>query len=169
MPHPSPRPDTPEILALTEVFRTAGAPDPESWARSQVHEGINQWARFCVLQALSSAWLPETATEWVTARLAERPAGSSLPGAQLPAVVQEMVRQGVRPESIVDLVRVVQFETLFHACQVLDGTPDAPTPGTNWALFEVDEHGHPTRPIEALYESLLAFDPSGKELRPRST
>lgn len=167
MPLPNPLPDTPEILALTEVFRDVGATNPELWARSQVHEGINQLARFSFLKTLSTAWLPETATNWVEAQLHPTLAASTHPGAQLAAAVQEMVTKGVRLESIVDLVRVIQFETLFHVCETLDGGTEATTPVTDWALFELDEQGQPTRVIDALHESLLAFDPSGRELRPR--
>jgi hypothetical protein len=168
MPLPSPRPDTPEILALTEVFRAAGAPDPAAWARSQVHEGINQLARFSFLKTLSEAWLPEDATGWVAAQGHAMPGESRRAGAQLPAAVREMLARGVRPEQILDVVRVVQFETLLHVCQTLDGATEATTPVQGWALFETDAHGRPTRPIEALQESLLAFDPSQNELRPRS-
>ena len=167
MPLPNPLPDTPEILALTEVFREAGATDPELWARSQVQEGKNQLARFSFLKAISTDWLPETATDWVEAQLHSTPATSPYPGAQLPAVVQEMVTKGVRPESIIDLVRVIQFEVLFHVCQTLDIGNEVDAPLADWALFEVDEQGQPTRVIDALHESLLEFDPSGRELRPR--
>jgi hypothetical protein len=168
MPLPNPLPDTPEILALTEVFREAGATNPELWARSQVQEGKNQLARFSFLKAISTDWLPETATDWVEAQLHSTPTTASYPGAQLPAVVQEMVTKGVRLESIVDLVRVIQFEALFHVCQTLDVGNEADNPIADWALFEVDEQGQPTRVIDALQESLLAFDPSGREMRPRS-
>lgn len=167
MPLPNPLPDTPEILALTEVFREAGATDPELWARSQVQEGINQLARFSFLKAISAAWLPETATNWVEAQLHSTSAVSSGPGAQLVTAVQEMVSKGVRLESIVDLVRVIQFEALFHVCQTLDVGNESDTPLADWALFEVDEQGQPTRTINALHESLLEFDPSGRELYPR--
>jgi hypothetical protein len=167
MPLPNPQPDTPEILALTEVFREAGATNPELWARSQVQEGKNQLARFSFLKAISAAWLPETATKWVAAHLHSAPASAPYSGAQLATAVQEMVTKGVRPESIVDLVRVIQFEALFHVCQTLDLGNEVDNPLADWALFEVDEQGQPTRVIDALHESLLVFDPSGRELRPR--
>jgi hypothetical protein len=168
MPVPNPLPDTPEILALTEVFRAAGATKPELWARSQVHEGINQLARFSFLKTLSTAWLPETATDWVEAHLHSPLTAAAHPGAQLSAAVQEMTTKGVSSESIVDLIRVIQFETLFHVCQTLDEGNAGSATGIDWALFEVDEEGRPTRVIDALRESLLSFDPSGRELRPRS-
>jgi hypothetical protein len=167
MPLPNPLPDTPEILALTEVFREAGATNPELWARSQVQEGINQLARFSFLKSISAAWLPETATNWVEAQIHSTPAISPYPGAQLSTVVQEMVTKGVRPESIVDLVRVIQFEALFHVCQTLDIGNEVDTSLVDWALFEVDKQGQPTRVIDALHESLLEFDPSRRELFPR--
>src|SRR3954469_21190541 len=38
-----------EIKKWTIYFRAFGAEDPESWARSQVEEGIPQYARFVFL------------------------------------------------------------------------------------------------------------------------
>ncbi|SFQ82391.1 hypothetical protein [Hymenobacter arizonensis] len=168
MPTPTPHEDTPEVLALAETFRQAGAANPETWARSQVHEGINQWARFHFLKTLSTAWLPENALDWVEAQRQAPSGDAQHAGAQLPKAVREMRAVGVRPEQILDLIRVIQFETLFHVCHTLDGATEATPPVQGWALFETDAQGMPLRPIEALHESLLEFDPSGRELRPRS-
>jgi hypothetical protein len=39
-----------ELQELTELFARLGAPRPESWARSQLEEGIPQLARFVFLR-----------------------------------------------------------------------------------------------------------------------
>lgn len=43
-----------DLKSLTEIFRQAGAKDPESWASSQIEEGINQLARFSFLKTITS-------------------------------------------------------------------------------------------------------------------
>lgn len=49
---PRQRIDASELRRLTDVFRQHGARDPESWARSQLGEGIPQLAIFCFTKAL---------------------------------------------------------------------------------------------------------------------
>jgi hypothetical protein len=39
-------------------------------------------------------------------------------------------------------------------------------PRVNWTLFEVDDDGEPLHAIDALHESVLDTDPSGREMRP---
>lgn len=156
-----------KLKQLTDVFRRAGAKDPESWASSEVDEGINQLARFSFLKAISAQWLREDAFDWVDDAVKQISHQPDDPGAQLPAALQEMLDKGVSKEAIVDLVRVIQFDTLFHVCSVIDGSIDTDTPVSDWALYETDEDDNPIDTIGGLHESLLEFDPSDKEMRPR--
>ena len=48
-----------DLESLTEIFRKAGARNPEMWAGSQIEEGINQLARFSFLKTITSEWLKE--------------------------------------------------------------------------------------------------------------
>jgi|SRR6476661_1903839 len=162
MSTPAPHTDTPEVLALTEIFRRAGAAHPEAWARSQVHEGVNQLARFSFLRTISETWLPENATNWIETQRQIPTTADTPPGTPLSSAVRELLTKGVSPEQILSLIRTIQFETLSHVCQTLDGAIEATTPVQHWALFEIDAQGLPTRPIQALHESLLEFDPTGK-------
>jgi hypothetical protein len=41
-----------ELKRLTEIFKEGGAIDPESWASSEIEEGIPQLARFNFLKHL---------------------------------------------------------------------------------------------------------------------
>jgi hypothetical protein len=47
--------------------------------------------------------------------------------------------------------------------------PSDPVPRVGWALFEVDDNGRPLREIGMLQESVLETDPTGREMRPRSS
>ena len=50
---------------LTAVFRKLGARDPESWAGSQIREGINQLARFVFLRKAWSLIVKEDDASWI--------------------------------------------------------------------------------------------------------
>ncbi len=57
--------DPEELRSLTEVFRRAGATDPESSAHSQLAEGIPQLAIFSFAKALWNGVMPEDDDEWI--------------------------------------------------------------------------------------------------------
>src|SRR5690348_1563025 len=57
--------DPEELRSLTEIFRRAGADDPESWARSQLSEGIPQLAIFSFAKALWNGVMPEVDDNWI--------------------------------------------------------------------------------------------------------
>lgn len=78
-----------------------------------------------------------------------------------------MLDKNVSKETIIDLIRVIQFETLFHVCSTIDKSFEADTPVSNWTLFEIDDDDNIKDSISGLHESLIEFDPSGKDLRPR--
>jgi len=44
---------------LTEIFRIAGAPDPEGWAESEASEDIPQLARYLFLRAAWRGVVPD--------------------------------------------------------------------------------------------------------------
>jgi protoporphyrinogen oxidase len=152
---------------LVESFRKHGAKDPESWAESEVEEGINQLARFSLLKALTSELLKESDLEWVD-EVANRSAEPGVPLSQLGPAVKQMLDKGVSKEAIIDLVRVIQYNSLAHVASVLDDSSSFDTPVNNWAVFECDEDDAPIEAISSLHESLLEFDPSDREFMPRS-
>jgi hypothetical protein len=158
-----------ELQRLTEVFRNAGAIDPELWASSEIEEGIPQLARFSFLKALSRIFLKETDLDWVNNQIEYNYSRPGDPGAQIVSALQEMLDKNVSREAIIDLVRVIQFQTLFHACATIDCVYERDTPIDSWGLFQKDENYNPTLEISGLHESLLEFDPSGNEMMPRGT
>lgn len=158
-----------ELQRLTEIFREAGAIDPELWASSEIEEGIPQLARFSFLKALSSIFLKDTDLDWVNNQIEYNYSRPGDPCAQIVPALQEMLDKNVSREAIIDLVRVIQFQTLFHTCSTIDCTYEPGTPIKSWGLFQKDENYNPTVEISELHESLLEFDPSGNEMRPRGS
>ena len=156
-----------DLKSLTDVFRQAGAIDPEMWADSQIKEGINQLGRFSFLKAITSEWLKEDDVHWVDNQIEFNYSRQGDPCSQLPKALKEMLDKNVSRETILDLIRVIQFNTLFHVCSTIDRAIEAETPIKNWALYEVDDDDNPMETLNGLHESLLQFDPSGKEMRPR--
>jgi hypothetical protein len=153
---------------IVELFRQYDAGNPIAWAQAYLRSGAGQLTRFSLLKALSSEFLKETDTSWLELNLAKPDMNTDEPLLQRVRALKEMNARGVSQEAIVDLVRVVQYETLFHVLTVLEGNINIDVPAHNWGVFEKDENGHATSEITGLYESLMDFDPSNREFRPRS-
>ena len=156
-----------ELKGLTEVFRDAGAVNPEMWATSQIDEGINQLGRFSFLKTITSEWLKEDDINWIDNQIEFNYSRLGDPCSQLPKALKEMLDKNVSRESIIDLIRVIQFNSLFHVCSTIDKSIEADTPVSNWALYELDDDDNIKGSLNGLHESLLEFDPSGKEMKPR--
>ena len=157
-----------ELRRLTEIFRQYGANDPESWARSQLEEGIPQLAIFCFAKALWEGIIAEDDHSWIGLDIESAKSKPNAPCAQSGRALEEMVAKGVSTRAIVDLVRVSQFNALYHACSLLDGSCAVDLPIKEWVLNQVDERGKPVATIQGLHEVLLGLDPTGREMRPRT-
>lgn len=161
-----------ELQRLTEQFRALGAFDPESWAKSQLEEGIPQYARLVFLRQAWKNILAEGDTSWIDPLIQEserRPRG---PGAGAGPALKRMLAAGASREDIAEVVRVLQWQVLAGlAYQLADPAvveyPSDELPQVSWTLFEVDEDGQPLHPIGGLHESVLDTDPSGREMRPK--
>jgi hypothetical protein len=154
------RPANPvELARLTEVFRPHGARDPESWARSELKEGIPQLAVFCCAKALWDGVVDEGDTTWIHQEINWARSRRGDPCTQTGAALEEMLAKGVSRQAITDLVRVFQYEVLYHACSILDGSRTVDLPVNNWTLHQVDEDGRPVAIIQGLHEVLLGMDP----------
>jgi hypothetical protein len=134
------------------ALEQAGCDQPHEWVRSELTEDIPQLARYRFLHVLWSRMI-DVWNESIE---------------NLPAV-QRAVEAGAHRDDLTQLARTVAYETVFAMLYHL--ADDDPSPAAahlpGWALIEIDPVTcNPTgRSIDALYESLLALDPSGREGR----
>lgn len=149
-----------------------GALDPELWARSQLEEGIPQYARFVFLREAWKNVIEEDDTSWIDPLIEDAAQRPRDPGAGAGPALKRMLAAGASREDIAELVRVMQWQVLAGLAYQLSD-PDAveypsdDSPRVSWALFEVDEDDEPLHPIDALHESVLDTDPTGREMRPK--
>jgi len=154
-----------ELIAL---FRDFGAKDPERWAASQVDEGIPQLARFLFLKAAWEHIPREGDTTWIDREIktsAERP---NEPYAGLGKALALCRKRGVPDSALTEIARCLQASMLFSIGYLIDGPAYSYTiEGMGWSLFQVDDDGKPFgEPVAGLHESVLEFDPAGREMRP---
>ena len=154
---------------LAALFRKLGARDPESWAKSQVEEGIPQLARFLFLRQAWRSVVAEDDPKWIEQVIAR---AASHPGEPYTGVGSSLVslrKRGATDAEITDFVRGMQAEFLFQLCYLLDDPGDVGQEVANvmWALVQTDEDGNVLNTIGGLHESVLETDPTGREMRPR--
>ncbi|SDT65401.1 hypothetical protein [Jiangella sp. DSM 45060] len=143
--------DDARLTALTQRMAELGAPDPEGWASSEVHEDIAQQARFLVLRSL---W-PEIIDAWAGDGVLER----------VP-VAARLLTEGASRESLIQALRLAAYEAVFAVLYRIgaESDEDAPDDAPGWSLIELAADGTPTgRDVGGLYEDLLSLDPSGRE------
>src|SRR5262249_41890369 len=161
-----------DLQRLTEAFRTMGARDPESWARSQLEEGIPQWSRFIFLHQAWKNVISETDLSWIDSLIDQSERHPRDPGSGAGSALKRMLGAGVAREDLTELVREMQWVFLANlAYQLSDPSvvdyPSEELPRVNWKLFEVNEDDEPLHPIGMLHESVLDTDPTGREMRPK--
>lgn len=155
---------------LTKLFSELGANDPELWARSEIHEHIPQMLRFLFLK---NAWKSVAAANnntWIDAEISDGSKNPTAPFAELGNVLNRCRMQGVTDDDLTNLARCLQAKMIFSICRLLEYGPSEKNPALRdvcWGLFQKDENGQPVGPeISGLHESVLAFDPTGHEMRP---
>jgi hypothetical protein len=166
------KPTAQQVRQLTEQFRALGAFDPESWAQSQLHEGIPQYARFVFLRQMWKNAVAEGDTTWMDRVLEATRQRPRDPAAGAGPALERMLAAGASRQDVAEVVRVMQWHLLEGLAYALDdpGVVEYPSeefPRVNWALFEVEEDGEPLHVIDGLHESVLDTDPSGREMRPK--
>lgn len=157
---------------LVELFRQLGAIKPEEWAHSQVSEGIPQLLRFLFLKSAWSKVAVEGETEWIDREIAYARSHPGKPFAGLGVALANCRTKGVSADDLNEMARCLQAQMLFSIAYLLEGPPYEPGPleDVSWGLFQLDEHESPIgNRIGGLHESVLSIDPTGREMRPRST
>jgi len=155
---------------LLAIFRKLNAVDPESWARSESEEGIPQLASYLFLrQAWRNGVIEDGDIAWIddARRSAKREPDAPLAG--IGHALNRLLAKGVDKRDVAEVVRGMQYETLFALCYLLSdpGELEAEVADVRWSLFECDENGSPARPMDGLHESTLTTDPTGREMRPK--
>jgi hypothetical protein len=156
------------IQDLAALFRKLGARDAESWASSQINEGIPQLLRYLFLRQAWSHVIAEGQRGWIDYHIAEAEKHPRDPFAEMGAALKRAVNAGVLREDLVQIARGVQVELLSQLCYMLDdnGLTEPELEGLGWGLFQTDQEGKPVEPIYSLHESVLSTDPTGREMRP---
>jgi hypothetical protein len=154
---------------LAALFRKLGARDPESWAKSQVDEGIPQLARFLFLRQAWRGVVQDGDSSWLDRAVARAASNPGEPYAGVGHAIAKLRAHGATDEELTDLVRGMQAELLFHMCCLLEdpGDLEPEVAGMAWALVQTDEEGGVLDTISGLHESVLEMDPTGREMRPR--
>jgi hypothetical protein len=153
---------------LTAIFRRFGARDPELWASSQADEGIPQLARFLFMRAAWEHIPREGDSSWIDREIKSSTERPTLPYAGLGKALALCREKGVPDSALTEIARCLQASMLFTVGYVIDGPAYSYTvEGLSWSLFQVDEEGKPFgEPVSGLHESVLEFDPTGREMRP---
>jgi hypothetical protein len=154
---------------LTELFRKLGAPHADKWASSQLKEGIPQLQRYLWLREAWKCIAPDDDYAWMEGEIKRAQAKSNAPYSGVGLALARCLSKGAEKEDLKEIVRGKQAQLLFALCYLLDDPnfPEEEIKELTWGLFQTDEHGHPVTRIRALHESVLATDPTGREMRPK--
>lgn len=119
------------LAALTERMAELGAPDPGSWAGSEISEGIPQQARYLVLRRIWAS----TLTPWRDPGMLRRN-----------EALAQLLDRGADPEMLAEALRGVVFDAVSGVIMVIDEgyDPDAPDDAPGWALGETGSGGDVT-------------------------
>src|SRR5689334_15440978 len=119
------------VRRLTDRMRELGAPDPASWASSEVEEDIAQQARFLFLRSIWPRMIDPYGDPDVLRRY---PAFSRL------------LDGGADADDLARGARAVAYETAFELLYHLDygADEDAPPDAPGWHLHETDADGELT-------------------------
>lgn len=154
---------------LTALFHKLGAPDPGSWARSQHDEGIDQLSRFVFLREAWKAVVKPDDHGWIDRLIESSKKRPDDPCAGLGPALERLVAAGADRSDLHEVVRVMQYEVLFSLCYLLEdpGPLEPELADLSWRLVRTGPDGDVVGTIDGLHESVLALDPSGREMRPR--
>lgn len=161
-----------KIKELARHFRKLGANDPEGWARSEIEDGIPQFARFVFLKMAWESVVPDTDHSWMDRAIAEFEGSPDAPYAGAGRAIKEMLGRKCSRDDISDLVRSIQAQTIFELCAYLDGVYEPAfledsMPEVSLVLLNVPSDDSEPQPVISLHESVLETDPTGREMRPK--
>jgi len=161
---------------LVSMFESLGEPDADWWADAELNSRTAFLAQYVFLRAAWKQLVAEDNVAWIDDALRSTE-GPTAPGAGLKPALKRLLEKGCDPSDITEVVRVMQWRLLFDLCSLLTshtlGREDLRKAGVDvddvaWCLYECDPRsGKTRRPLGALHEDVLGFDPTGREMRPR--
>jgi hypothetical protein len=159
-------------VELAALFKRLGAPSSGGWARSQFEEGINQMHRFLFLRQLWARVVAEGDESWIDEAMTDSSRDGNAPFSGVGHSLKRLHQSGAQRKDLVELVRGMQARLLSEFCYLLDDPSllEDELKDFGWALVETDADFEPTaRTIAGLHESVLGTDPTGLEMRPRTS
>jgi len=135
--------DEDALAALTQGMAELRAPEPGSWASSEIMEKIPQQARYLVLRRI-----------WADALMPWRDPGMLRRNQTL----AQLLDRGTDEELLAKALREVVFNAVSGVIMIIDEgyDPDAPGNAPGWTLAETGSGGEVTgRQVSGLHESLL--------------
>lgn len=161
-----------ELNELTKLFRELGARTPESWAASQIQEGIPQLYRFLFLRQAWARITPDLDNSWIERAISQARARPDAPFAGLGASLERCLEKGVSESDLTEIARCKEVQLLLALCYLmedpgLDSVPEC-IEELSWGLFPSEDSTPVGRQIAGLHESVLSMDPTGLEMRPRN-
>jgi len=154
-----PSPD--KMSELVSVFEKLGVSNPESFARSQLNEGIPQLSMVFFLYRAFHSLVREGDHKWIrglTHSPRANPCGAALErildrGTDLNDLVT--FAKCAQRELLVDLIYIIDDATAVHFDD--EDVRRSLTP-IHWRLFQVDRNGAPIVALDGLHELLGEFD-----------
>jgi len=153
-----------DLEELTRMFQQLGAPNPASWARSEIEEGFPQLARFVFLRAAWKNVRPNEDVSWIKEVLSRK---SNQVGGAAVGALRRALESGIAPRDLTTITRDAQWSLLFGLCYLLSngGDPDGEAENIRWGLFQLGDDEQPTVALDGLHESVLETDPTEREMR----
>jgi hypothetical protein len=152
---------------LTNLFQKLGAHEPQSWAHSQITEGIPQLARYVFLRQAWRLVINPDDRSWIAEIRNLDCVGA---GNDVRPILDRVITTGVKVDDLTTIVRIMQWRLLAGLTVLLDQPWDLDSEITQddmwWGLAVVDRNDNPLVPLDALIESVLETDPTGREMRP---
>ena len=156
---------------LSKIFSDLGAVSPELWAQSEIREGIPQLSRFLFLKEAWKSIPQDGDASWIEDEIGFAVSCPDAPYAGLGQALSRCREKGILDEDLTEIARCLRSQMLFSIGYLIDAPNELPVPldDVAWGLFQIDEDGRPFgKQICGLYESVLAFDPTGREMRPKN-
>lgn len=148
----------------TELFRTAGAPDPAGYASCEINEDLGNLPRFAFLQKIwgeipasgDAAWLGD----WM------RAARECDSAKELVEACNRLIQSGASPGDVVTVIRGALGQFLYRVSYLLDDNQvldEELGAAARWGLWEEDEDGDPVRRMGCIHELVFEADPENDD------